>query len=418
MFVMLISRSSAVLAAAATLLVCAATPAAAATKRLTFPERLERRFTMAGGSGSAIAVDLQTGKLIWQHLPDRERIPASVNKLFTTATLLLALGPNSRISTRAMAPPHAAPADSGGGSGPVSQPNLTDATGNLIGNLYLRGGGDPSLGPDGIAQIAQSVKAAGVKAVTAKVIGDDGLFDRIRGVPAWGGTDPFQEGLLSGLAYDHEGSALSAASALTLALRRVGVKVPKGHTGTGTTPLGSITVARYSSPTVASLIRMTNQPSDNFFAEMLTKTLGAIKAHSGTTAAGLKIAQEQLSKLGIHPTRVDGSGLSRLNRTSARTVVTLLRSLAGNAAFNNSLAVAGRSGTIATRMRGTAAEGHCRAKTGTLSDVSGLAGLCDASGGGLIAFAMLMNAVNVNSARSSQDAIVSALASWKRPATG
>jgi len=418
MLVMVISRSSAVIAAAAAIACCAASSAAAARKPLTFSERLERRFNMTGGAGSAIAVDLKTGKLIWQHLPDRQRIPASVNKLFTTATFLLALGPNSRISTRAMAPPQASAADSGGGSSPVSQPDLTDPAGNLIGNLYLRGGGDPSLGPADLTEIAKAVKAAGVKAVPAKVIGDDGLFDRIRGVPAWGGTDPFQEGLLSGLAYDHEGSAISAASALTLALRRVGVRVPKGHTGTGTTPLGSATVARHSSPTVASLIRMTNQPSDNFYAEMLTKALGAIKARSGTTAAGLRVAQDHLSRLGIHPTRVDGSGLSRLNRSSARTVLTLLKALATDMAFNNSLPVAGRSGTIASRMRGTAAEGRCRAKTGTLSDVSGLAGFCDASGGGTIAFAMLMNGVNVNSARSNQDAIVSALASWKRPTTG
>ena len=416
---MVISRSSAAFAAAAAIACCAASPAAAAPKRLTFAERLEHRFTAAGGAGSAIAVDLTTGKLIWQHLPDRERIPASVNKLFTTAAFLLALGPNSRISTRAMAAPQATPAGLGdGGSGPVSQPDQTDPAGNLIGNLYLRGGGDPSLGSADVAELAQAVKAAGVKAVPARVIGDDGLFDRIRGVPAWGGTDPFQEGLLSGLAYDHEGSALSAASALTLALRKVGVNVPKGHTGTGTTPLGSTTVARHSSPTVASLIRMTNQPSDNFYAEMLTKALGAIKARSGTTAAGLRVAQDQLSRLGIHPTRVDGSGLSRLNRTSAKTVFVLLKALATSSPFNSSLAVAGRSGTIAGRMRGTAAEGRCRAKTGTLSDVSGLAGLCDASGGGTIAFAMLMNGVNVDSARSSQDAIVSALASWKRPAAG
>ena len=417
---MLIPRSTAVVAAAVAIICSAAGTATAANKRLTFSERLERRFTAAGGQGSALAIDLKTGKLIWQHLPDRERIPASVNKLFTTASVLLALGPNARIATRAMALPTASAAGLGGdgGSGPISQPDLTDPNGALIGNLYLRGGGDPSLGSPDIAEIAKVVKAAGVKSIPAKVIGDDGLFDRIRGVPAWGGTDPDQEGLLSGLAYDHEGSALNAASALTLDLRRLGVKVPKGHTGAGTTPLGAVTVARHSSPTIASLIRMTNQPSDNFFAEMLTKALGAIKAHSGTTAAGLRVSQDQLSRLGIHPTRVDGSGLSRLNRTTARTVVTLLRALAENVPFNSSLAVAGRSGTISSRMRGTPAEGHCRAKTGTLSDVSALAGLCDASGGGTIAFAMLMNAVNVHSARSSQDAIVSALAGWKRPVSG
>ena len=67
---------------------------------------------------------------------------------------------------------------------------------------------------------------------------------------------------------------------------------------------------------------------------------------------------------------------------------------AGHAAFRKSLPLAGREGTLADRMRGTAAEGDCRAKTGTLNAVSALSGYCHA-GGGTVAFSILMNSVNV-----------------------
>jgi D-alanyl-D-alanine carboxypeptidase/D-alanyl-D-alanine-endopeptidase (penicillin-binding protein 4) len=84
--------------------------------------------------------------------------------------------------------------------------------------------------------------------------------------------------------------------------------------------------------------------------------------------------------------------------------------------FTASLGVAGRSGTIAKRMRGTAAEGRCRAKTGTLNYVSNLAGYCHARGGHMLAFAFLMNGVNVFTARHAQDRMAVALAKYAGPA--
>lgn len=391
--------------------------AAAAGAQLPLAVRLERQFVAPGGVGSAIAVDLKSGEVVWQHQPDAARIPASVNKLFTTAAVLLDLGPNRRLRTLAMAPTSAAAAATDGGTAPGNDAAaLIDFQGNLKGSLFIKGGGDPTLGPTGIGELATAVRAAGVKAIPGKVVGDDGLFDRIRGIPALGGVDPYQGGLLSGLAYDHEGSAQGAATALTLALRRVGVKVPKGHTGTGTAPVAATTLASHDSAPISTLIRLTNQPSDNFYAEMLTKVHGAIKLSLGTTASGLKAAASALARLGVRPTRVDGSGLSRGNRTSARTVERLLAALAANKAFVDSLAVAGKSGTLASRMGGTPAAGRCRGKTGTLSNVIGLAGFCTTQQGRTIAFAMLMNSLDsVSAARHSQDQIVKALATW-RPA--
>ena len=81
-------------------------------------------------------------------------------------------------------------------------------------------------------------------------------------------------------------------------------------------------------------------------------------------------------------------------------------------AFTASLAVAGRSGTLSTRMRGTTAQGRCRAKTGTLRDVSALAGYCDTTAGGHVAFAFLMNGTAPWWARIRQDRMTAVLARY------
>jgi D-alanyl-D-alanine carboxypeptidase len=102
-------------------------------------------------------------------------------------------------------------------------------------------------------------------------------------------------------------------------------------------------------------------------------------------------------------------------------VVRLLQRVANMsfaAPFTASLPVAGVSGTLQRRMRGTAAAGACRAKTGTLRYTSNLAGYCTTGDGGVVAFALLMNGVNVGRAHDVQDRIAAALARWDGLGTG
>ena len=84
----------------------------------------------------------------------------------------------------------------------------------------------------------------------------------------------------------------------------------------------------------------------------------------------------------------------------------------GDPTFMGSLAIAGRTVTLSDRMRGTSAQDRCRAKTGTLSNVSALAGYCESRSGGRVAFAFLMNGVWPASARRLQDRMASALARY------
>jgi D-alanyl-D-alanine carboxypeptidase/D-alanyl-D-alanine-endopeptidase (penicillin-binding protein 4) len=139
---------------------------------------------------------------------------------------------------------------------------------------------------------------------------------------------------------------------------------------------------------------MTNAPSDNFFAEMLLKDLGAQFGAGGTTADGVAVVQSVIGQqFGIHPRFNDGSGLSRYDRTTAAQVVSLLEQLKDDRPFVNSLAVAGVSGTMHQEMRGTRAAGKCRGKTGTLSDVANLAGYCTARNGDTLVFAFILNSI-------------------------
>ena len=126
-------------------------------------------------------------------------------------------------------------------------------------------------------------------------------------------------------------------------------------------------------------------PSNNFFAEMLLKRLAADERLAGTRLAGAADVERFAHSVGTDIQAVDGSGLSRRNAVSPQEVVKLLVGMARDSenakAFRDSLPVAGAEGTVADRMRGTAAEGNCATKTGTLDGVSALSGYCDAGPG-------------------------------------
>lgn len=148
-------------------------------------------------------------------------------------------------------------------------------------------------------------------------------------------------------------------------------------------------------------------PSDNFFAETLLKDLGARYGGAGTTAAGAAVVTRTVSTLlGIHPHVVDGSGLSEADQTSPYQVADLLVGLASTpigAVLREHMAVAGRTGTLELRMRGTGAAGRCQGKTGTLTGVSNLVGYCQAADGHTLAFAIFTDNIPIASAHTFQD---------------
>jgi D-alanyl-D-alanine carboxypeptidase/D-alanyl-D-alanine-endopeptidase (penicillin-binding protein 4) len=160
---------------------------------------------------------------------------------------------------------------------------------------------------------------------------------------------------------------------------------------TATTPPEARPLASVESPPMSVLLKLTDVPSDDFFAEMLTKQLGARFGGAGSTAAGAAVISSAIAPFGVHPTIVDGSGLSRRDASSPADVVDLLRTVWGTSTghlVSAALPTVGIDGTVRRIALHTPAQGRCVAKTGTLNYVTNLAGYCSTKGGHTLAFAV------------------------------
>jgi D-alanyl-D-alanine carboxypeptidase/D-alanyl-D-alanine-endopeptidase (penicillin-binding protein 4) len=365
-------------------------------------------------------VDARSGRALCARAARGQRPLASNTKLFTTATVLSRFGPEATIATKVLA------------NGEV------DDGGVLHGDLYLQGGGDPALGTPAfynrfmgglgtdLYALQRQVKAAGLTSVTGRLYADDDVFDRLRGVADSGyATSPYI-GPLSGLSLNSGYStadagsfatdpALVAAAKLRASLSSSGVQVTRA-VALGNAPEDRAkTVAVVHSPPIDSLVNNTDVYSNNFFAEMLLKLVGAEFGSGGTTAAGAAVVEEFAHGRGTGIHAVDGSGLTRGNRASPRQVVRLLQAMRATPVvgedFVEDLALAGHEGTVAARMEGTAADGRCRVKTGTLTGVSNLSGYCFNASGREMIFSVLMAGVgDLSLAHYEQDRIAAAVA--------
>jgi D-alanyl-D-alanine carboxypeptidase/D-alanyl-D-alanine-endopeptidase (penicillin-binding protein 4) len=396
----------------ATLLALAAALAGAAPasaySESALKTKIAREMRQAPATSGAYVRDMNSGEELFALRENTVRIPASVEKLFTTSSALLRLGPSATLQTSAVTAP-----------GAVVEPG-----GILRGDLVLVGGGDPFFGDASAALLARAVSAAGIRRIEGAVVGDESAFDGRR-AGCCTGYDHDLGGVLSALAYDRgifRGRARLdagrfAAARFAAQLRKAGVRATAESHG-GPAPANAKTIAFVPSMSVGELARYINVPSNNFAAEMLFKELGVRYRDSGTTAAGADVVRDTLDDFGVRPRIVDGSGLSRVNRATPREVVRLLERMHSQdiaATFRASLAVTGVTGTVKRRMRGTPAAGRCQVKTGTLNGVSALAGYCRAAAGRDIGFALMFNRANTFTAKAREDRIAAAIARLSTP---
>jgi D-alanyl-D-alanine carboxypeptidase/D-alanyl-D-alanine-endopeptidase (penicillin-binding protein 4) len=181
-------------------------------------------------------------------------------------------------------------------------------------------------------------------------------------------------------------------------------------------------IVTYRSPPLSTLAATMMKASQNLYAETLLKTVGAVSGAptlEGGRVAGLSV----LESWGIAPAsviQVDGSGLSRYNYITPEALVTIMSHVDHDeglrSAFENSLPIGGRDGTLVARFLGTPAEGNVRAKTGTLANARALTGYVTTTDGEPLVFAVLCNnygrapAVAI----SAIDAVVARLAALRR----
>jgi serine-type D-Ala-D-Ala carboxypeptidase/endopeptidase (penicillin-binding protein 4) len=376
--------------------------ASSLSARLT--DALAVRGTAAARCG-AMALDLRTGAVVFARHPAKPLAPASVEKLSVTYAALVALGPTFRFRTQLLA--------RGSQSGST-----------LDGDLILRGSGDPTLSTADLRALSAQVKASGIRTVAGRVLGDESLFDTRRTAAGWKPSYYLNESAaLSALMVDRGTSggrltprpAAAAAVKLKRALERAGIAVHGRATAArAATPAAAVELATVASPPLWKVLRYMDYQSDNLTAELVLKELGALIGKGGTSAAGAAVVREILAADGIPLAGVriaDGSGLSRLDRTTARTLTSLLEAAwsvpALRHAFLTVLPVAGRTGTLSDRLRRTPTRGKVIAKTGTTLSSSTPAGYVN----GRYAFAVLHNGSPVNTwrARFAQDRFVSVL---------
>jgi D-alanyl-D-alanine carboxypeptidase/D-alanyl-D-alanine-endopeptidase (penicillin-binding protein 4) len=381
-----------------------ASPAGAGDSPLA--KRLERALAVPHVSQArtgALAFDLQTGETLFSEHDALPLAPASNEKLAIAYTALVTLGADYQIETDVL--------------GRGTQDGTT-----WRGNLLLAGHGDPTLSSAGLLALARQVKAFGIRHVTGGVFGDESYFDTRRTGAGWKSWFYVNEcPPLSALTVDRgryygrtsREPALAAALLFRNALRQVGVSV--GGAGLGTGRDSDSVLASVQSPPLSQIVAWMGRVSDNFTAEMLLKQIGAASGRTGSSADGAAIVRSTLAGAGVPLAGVrivDGSGLSSLDRLTARALGGILRAAWSDPDvqpyFTAALPIAGISGTLHDRMRTPPARGNVRAKTGTTTLASALSGYVRKR----YVFSVLQNGRPVSSfwARKAQDRFATVLA--------
>jgi D-alanyl-D-alanine carboxypeptidase/D-alanyl-D-alanine-endopeptidase (penicillin-binding protein 4) len=322
------------------------------------------------GQTGAVVLDLRTGQTVFAQHASLALQPASNEKLATTYAALTALGPSFRIETDVLG--------DGQQSGATWQ-----------GDLVLKGYGDPALSGAQLGSLAQQVAAAGIRHVSGRILGDETWFDTRRTGVGWKAQFYLHESpALSALIvnrgwtgrYETARPALMAAQLFRLDLRHAGVAV-MGGTAVGVASADAVQLADVESPPLSALVRHMDVYSDNFYAEMLLKEIGAVQGSGGSAAAGLAVTRQLLGEAGVPLAAVrmvDGSGLSLLDRWTPRALASLLQTMWRDPDLEpyvlRALPIAGETGTLHYRMRSGPAHGVVRAKTGTTNNSSALSG--------------------------------------------
>lgn len=360
------------------------------------------------GSDLGLSVWVDGSGEVVAHGADVALRPGSTEKLLVAASALAVVGPHTTLATE------------------LRSDGAEDA-GVLRGDLVLVGGGDPSLrsrGPHSLDGLAGQLRARGVTVVDGDLVGDETRYDSRRSAPGWRDIHvPTFVGPLSALAVD--GNWLRTdpdyvadpvpgnLAVLRDSLRRAGIAVTGGDRARGATP-ESVPLASVGSAPVSSLVADMLRRSDNFAAELLLKEVGWRATGRGTTTDGLTAAHEAMAALGVtlSGSSADGSGLSRDNRRPVREWRELLgavRSQSWGELLVQGLPLAGRSGTLENRFRGTAAEGAVRAKTGSVRESRALSGYLTTAGGRSVVFSLVVAGPTASGALGAMDALVATM---------
>lgn len=344
---------------------------------LTFPAKgdVMEEFRLGkgldGGNSSFLVVDLANGDVLAEHNADKPLIPASIMKCVTTATLLDKMSEDDRLHTRVYV------------TGSIED-------GVLTGNLIVEGGGDPSLNSrhvegasDICEEIAEALEKSGVREIKGRIIEDENLWSGPAVPPSWASGDlPHSYGTGShALNFEDNASGNRSVSnpaavfntRLCAVLGRRGIKI----TGESIREEDRELLVDHESVPLDEIMRSCMMRSDNQYAEALLRQYAVASGEKGNTS----VATDREMKYWKHRKApmngvniVDGSGLSRQNRMTARFMAYVLQSMADNPYYASFFPLAGQEGTLRRFLVDTPLEGYVAMKTGSMNGIQCYAG--------------------------------------------
>lgn len=337
--------------------------------------------------------DLTADSAIFTHNHRQLMRPASTLKMMVAVAALNRLGADYRYTTR------------------LSYTGHKDST-VLRGSLYCRGGFDPALDGGDLNAMADSISAMGIDTIRGNVFADLSMKDSDLLGEGWCWDD--DNPVLSPLVVGRKDNFLERFAS---ALRRNGIVV-EGSFEKARTPQQAQALCTINRHITDVLQRMMKK-SDNLYAESVFYQLAAdAGSHRPASARqGRQVMNRLIEHLGFRPSAyyvADGSGLSLYNYVSPELEVAFLRHAYAHQEIYQpllaSMPIAGVDGTLRSRMRSGEAHQNVRAKTGTVTGVSALAGYCTAANGHRLCFSIInMGIRHASSGRSFQDRVCQAL---------
>ena len=336
-----------------------------------------RNLEARGITVSAGIWDATTGKVLERHQDELALVPASTTKVVTTYALLKTLKPEFTVETEIWG-------------------DLKD--GVVQGDLVFKGDGDPLLTSERIWMVAQTLKRLGVQRVTGNLRLDQTAFDGQREPEGWENTsaDTLPPVLPLSVNFNRDESGRLVADperqsreTLQRILQETGIAI-EGRSGV---PWNGRKLMGWMSPPLRAMVVDINKWSNNFMIEMLVRKFGA-----GSWPRGVKRVQEfyrTAFDLGPETIRItDGSGLSKNNRLSARTLAIILRGAYHDfevgPEFVSSLKIIGGE-PWKLKIKDPNLTRRVRVKSGHLDRVTSLCGYLQTLDGQVRVFAILLN---------------------------
>ena len=324
--------------------------------------------------------------------------PASCMKLVTAITALDELGPKYDYLTRLY------------WTGEVRGRTLE-------GNIYCVGGFDPTLTIEDLTLLAGCVQRLGIDSIHGLLVADRSMKEALDYGEGWCWDD--ENPLLTALSIGRKDVFLQtfAEEVARAGVNLEGVRLTEGRVPPQAVPLA--TCRHNISQVLERMLKM----SDNHYAEsMFYQTAASAKKGVARAKDARDISKKLFARLGLghHPYRVaDGSGLSLYNYVSVELLCSLLRHAWRTPSIRQplmqALPIAGVDGTLEKRMRGTSAQGNVRAKTGTLTGISSLAGYCTTQDGHQLCFAIINQGVMKNAqGKAFQDRVCKVLCDYQQ----